>query len=421
MTHTSPFSLRTDLSFVPAGTPATRYLLISVTAPEAPRAAHRPSINVSFVLDRSGSMGGRKIELARDAVKQALAMLHSDDRFSLIAYDDEVDVVVESVAASSEARRNALNKLEAIDARGSTDLAGGWRAGCGQVEPHLAEEPAGRCLLLTDGLANVGETDADVLVARANALRERHIVTSTFGVGQDFDEELLQRIAEQSGGHFYYIEQPRQIADLLTSELGEALEVVARGASIALQLPEGVKAVPLTRFEWCPTDSGIRVALGDIVSRQELAVVVRLDLPALPSESAAKVKVSVSDRDGALAMAPQHVEWAAVDPAQAAGRRRDRAVDRAVAALYAARARHEALALNRAGQYEQAKALLEVTARRIESYAGTDRELLALVKRLRDEVGEFAGAMSPADMKARHFAACSLMQSRSVDGKARRR
>ena len=57
----------------------------------------------------------------------------------------------------------------------------------------------------------------------------------------------------------------------------------------------------------------------------------------------------------------------------------------------------------------------------IESYAGADRELLALVKRLRDEVGEFAGAMSPADVKARHFAACSLMQSRSVDGKARRR
>ena len=181
---------------------------------------------------------------------------------------------------------------------------------------------------------------------------------------------MLQRIAEQSGGHFYYIEQPRQIADLLTSELGEALEVVARGATIALQLPEGVKAVPLTRFEWCPTDSGIRIALGDLVSRQELAVVIRLDVPALPSGSAAQVKVSMSDRDGALAVSPQQVEWAAADPAKAAGRRRDRVVDRAVAALYAARARHEALALNRAGQDEQAKAVLDVTARRIESVRG---------------------------------------------------
>ncbi len=421
MTHTSSFSLRTDLSFVPAGSPATRYLLLSLTAPEAPRAAHRPSINVSFVLDRSGSMGGSKIALARDAVRQALAMLHSDDRFSLVAYDDQVDVVVEAVAASAEARRNALNKLDAIDARGSTDLAGGWRAGCGQVEPHLSEEPAGRCLLLTDGLANVGETDTDALVARARALRERHIVTSTFGVGQDFDEDLLQRIAEQSGGHFYYIEQPRQIADLLTSELGEALEVVARGASIALQLPAGAKAVPLTRFEWCPTDGGIRIALGDLVSRQELSVVIRIDLPALAVGPVTAVKLSLADRDGVLAASPQTAEWAAVDASQAAGRRRDRVVDRAVAALYEARARHEALAMNRAGQYAQARALLEATARRIESYAGSDRQLLAIVNRLRAEIEDFSAVMAPTAMKARHLASCSVMQSREADGKARRR
>jgi Ca-activated chloride channel family protein len=255
-------------------------------------------------------------------VKQALGMLRSDDRFSLVAYDDIVDVVVESTSASAEATRHALGCLEAIDARGSTDLAGGWLTGCEQVAPHLAEEPAGR--------------------ARAAALRPRHVVTSTFGVGADFDENLLQRLAEQSGGHFYFIESPAQIPDLLTSELGEALEVVARDASVAVQLPAGVSAKPLTRLEWCATDSGIRIGLGDLVSGQELDVVIRVDLPAVPAGQAAGVRVTLGDRDGVLASPPQEVSWSAADEAAVKTARRDRVVDRAVAAIYAARARHEA-------------------------------------------------------------------------------
>ena len=233
-------------------------------------------------------------------------------------------------AASAEAKRHAARRLAEIDARGSTDLAGGWLEGCEQVAPHLAEEPHGRCLLLTDGLANVGETDPNQLVARAASLRARHIVTSTFGVGADFDEDLLQRLAEQSGGRFYFIERAGQIPDLLTSELGEALQVVARGATLAVQLPSGARAEPLTRFEWCATDSGMRIALGDLVSRQELEV--GIGLTAGPSGGRSdRLRVALGDRDGVLASSPQDVSWTAAAEAQVAASPRDRVVDRAVA------------------------------------------------------------------------------------------
>ena len=142
MRHTGSFPLRTDLSFLPSGSPATRYMLVSFTAPEVPRATQRPSISVSFVLDRSGSMGGSKLALARDAVRQALAMLHSDDRFSLVAYDDQVDVVVETVTASTEARRNALTRLEAIGAGTALDDVDAPRRGAGrQWSPSGEAEP----------------------------------------------------------------------------------------------------------------------------------------------------------------------------------------------------------------------------------------------------------------------------------------
>jgi len=421
MNHPTPFSLHSDVSVVPAGAPATRHLLLTLAAPEAPRAAGRQSMHVAFALDRSGSMGGSKIRLAREAVTKALGLLRSDDRFALVAYDDRVDVVVESTSASAEARRHAVQRLQEIDARGSTDLAGGWMAGCEQVAPHLADEPAGRCLLLTDGLANVGITDPEELAARAASLRARHIVTSTFGVGADFDEELLQRLAEQSGGHFYFIESPVQIADLLTSELGEALEVVARDASVAVQLPAGMRAVPLTALEWCPTDGGIRIGLGDLVSGQELEVVIRVDVPAMPLGQAAGLRITLADRDGVLASPPLQVKWTGADEAGVHGARRDRTVDRAVAALDAARARHEAVALNRAGEFGKARALLEATASRIAGYAGRDGELAAIVRRLRADAAQFGEHMDPMARKAAHFASYAVMQSRAADGKARRK
>ncbi len=366
-------------------------------------------------------MGGSKIRLAREAVKQSLGMLRSDDRFSLIAYDDRVEVVVESTCASSEAKRHALARLEDIDARGSTDLAGGWAAGCDQIAPRATADQPGRCLLLTDGLANAGVTDAGELAARAASLRAQHVVTSTFGIGADFDEVLLQALAEQGAGHFYYIESPAQIPDLLTSELGEALEVVARDAGLALELPAGVFASPLTRLESAATQDGIRIALGDLVSGQELEVLIRVDFSAAAEGQLLGLRVSLADRDGALSAPPQDVAWIGAAESVVRLAPRYRIVDRAVAALDAARARHEALAFNRAGEFEKARSILEAAAARILSYAGDDPQLAQIVRRLREDAGSFSELLSPLASKQARFASYSLMHDRDVDGKARRK
>ncbi len=428
MSQHTPFSLRGDVVLVPAGRPATRYVLLTVTAPEhaggaagaGDTAGRRPSHNVSFVLDRSGSMGGAKIDLAREAVARALGMLRRDDRFSLVVYDNVVDVVVGRTEASAEATRNAVARLAEIEARGTTDLEAGWRAGCEQAAPHVADEPAGRCLLLTDGLANAGLTDQAELVARAAALRDRHIVTSTFGVGADFDEELLQKLAAASGGHFYFIEHPAQIPDLLTSELGEALDVVAHGATAAVQLPAGVTAEPLTRLEWCPTDGGIRVALGDLVSGQQMEVVLKLTVPAAPAGRRTSIGVTLADREGTLAAPPQELSWTSADADAVKLAPRDLIADRAVAALYAAAARQEALALNRAGEFARARDLLLRIARRIQRYAGDDAELAAIVGKLKATAGQVGEQMQPLMRKAVYFQSVAALASRAPDGKARR-
>src|SRR4051812_10873777 len=98
-------SLRTDRSLLRSAARSTRYLMISLTAPTAPPRANRLPVNVGLVLDRSGSMDGeRKFDLAREAVVQSLRMLRPEDRFTLVVYDTEIDVLVPSTFATREAK-----------------------------------------------------------------------------------------------------------------------------------------------------------------------------------------------------------------------------------------------------------------------------------------------------------------------------
>src|SRR5512143_1469648 len=96
-------NIRQDRALIRAAGHSRRYALLTFAAPSAPPRDGRTPMNICFVLDRSGSMGGEKIVLVRQAVRQALAMLRPEDRFSLVVYDDRIDVIVSSTLASAEA------------------------------------------------------------------------------------------------------------------------------------------------------------------------------------------------------------------------------------------------------------------------------------------------------------------------------
>ena len=247
-------SVLADRRLVRASARSTRYARVTFVAPESPRRAERVPVNVALVLDRSGSMSGQKLALARKAAQQAIAQLRPEDRFAVVVYDTEVELLVASTRATSDAKRHATDLLSRVDARASTDLCGGWMRGCEQVAMHATPGFVNRTLLLTDGLANHGITARDEIASHAAALFERGVQTSTFGVGADFDERLLQQMADAGGGNFYFIADARQIPDMLASELGEALEVTVRGATLEARLAPGMRAEPLNRFRVRLTD-----------------------------------------------------------------------------------------------------------------------------------------------------------------------
>ena len=423
---------RTERALVRASAPSTRHALVEIAAPRLPRRAARVPVNLALVLDRSGSMGGGKFELARRAVEQALAQLHPEDRFALVVYDDEVDVLAPSSPATPEARRDALERLAHVHPRGSTDLAGGWLTGAEQVALALDSRPrdaavVSRCLLLTDGLANHGLTDLDALLGHAAALRERGVQTSTFGVGEDFDERLLAGMADAGGGHFYFLADPRQIPELIESEVGEALEVVLRHAVVELRLAPGVTAEPLTRFRTrlVETDharSVLRVELGDLVSGQQVELVVALHFPVGALAHVVELEVGLLGGEGLPCTPAVPLRWTYASDAANDAQPRDLEVDRRVARLQAERARAEALEHNRAGRYADARHGLVMMARSIRSLAAEDAAMLSVADELSADVPALAEApLSPIELKQRFARGYNAAQSRDASGLARRR
>lgn len=417
------FDLRQDRDLVRAAARSTRYLVVRLVAPATTRRRERLPVNVSLILDRSGSMGGPKIRLAKEAVDRAIAALDERDRFSVVFYDDRIDVVVPSTTATGTARSAAREALRAVDARGSTNLFEGWMRGCEQVALHVGNDVVSRAHLLTDGLANVGITDRFELETHAAELRRRGVATSTFGVGHDFDEALLEAMATAGGGNFYYIEDALQIADFMTSELGEALEVVARDVRLDVALPAGAQLEILgpERVERGDPDAWT-VELGDLVARQEREVVLRVNFAAGTPGEAADVAIGVRDRDRAFAADRAAVRWTYADHARNDRQPRSVEVDRLVARLFAARARQDAVQLNKAGDYRRASAMLASVAKRILGYADGDRELLELARELDGQAShEFAAAMPVALQKSVYSGASYERRMRSADGQARRR
>lgn len=418
-------SVRSERSLVRARSGSNRHLVVRVDAPKLDGAAVRKPMNLAFVLDRSGSMGGGKLDFAKGATLEGISRLQARDRFAVVVYDDQVTVPVESTLATDSARSRARSELASIDARGSTDLASGWLSGCHQIAGRLDEGHVARALLFTDGQANHGETNPDVLAHHAAELRARGIVTSTFGIGLDFDEQLLRRIADAGGGNARFIESNADFGRLLREELSDTLDVVHRSLVLHIHTPRGpigehigVEVVgpwAVTRHE-----GGFDVALGDIVSEEQLEFVLRILLPAAAVGATAELTFSLSDRDGQVATPAASAQWTWQTHEANDQQPRDIGVDRMVASRHAERAREQAVLANRRHDYGSAKRLLLRIADRIAGYANRDPELCDLVTSLRQDAERYGQIMDVQSQKQAYFGSSAKLRGRTATGSATR-
>jgi len=263
-----------------AGDAPTRLdLLISIEPPAPPPQTpqkQRPPLNLALVIDRSGSMAGQKLSYARKAARSLAGELTARDRLAIVAFDGEVQIVVPSRSVDSPLP--FIQAINTIEAGGCTALFDGWLAGALQVAEHLDPTGLNRVLLLSDGQANEGLTDAAAIAEKVSGLNQRGISTSAFGLGAGFDEDLMGAIAAAGDGTLAQIESPAQLADLYASELQGLVTTIGRRVSIGIRPQNGAELVDVLN-DLTPTSAG-NLQLPNLRQGQTLQVGLRLQLPA---------------------------------------------------------------------------------------------------------------------------------------------
>jgi Ca-activated chloride channel homolog len=239
--------------------------------------AQRVPLNIALVLDRSGSMMGDKLEYCKKAAQFVVDNLDADDRVSVVIYESGVKVLVPSTKAGNKEQLKRM--IAGINVAGGTCMSCGMLSGYDEVKKYFEQQHVNRVLLLTDGLANEGISDAKRLDSVANkwATSDR-ITLSTFGVGADFDEKMLTNLAEYGIGNYYFIDKPENIPPIFSKEMKGLLEVVAQEASVKLELPPNVTVVKVYGYRFEQKGNTLIIPFRDIFSEELKSVLVELKL-----------------------------------------------------------------------------------------------------------------------------------------------
>ncbi|MFD7716942.1 VWA domain-containing protein [Streptomyces sp. NPDC059814] len=197
----------------------------------APSGAERPPAALTFVVDISGSMASPdRLGLVKTSLGILTDELRDDDSVSLVTFSDAAETVLPMTRLRDHRGRihDAVDSMEATD---STNVEAGVRRGCEEAVDGHRKGANNRVVLLSDALANTGETDADAILERiGSARREYGITLFGVGVGSDYGDALMERLTDKGDGHTTYIADEEQARKVFVDQLPAHLELTARDA-----------------------------------------------------------------------------------------------------------------------------------------------------------------------------------------------
>jgi Ca-activated chloride channel family protein len=356
-----PVRLRLELDrpVLPADSRETVVLKVALDGAR-PVVTRRSPVNLALVIDKSGSMNGEKIVRAREAALEAVRRLDAADIASLVVYDGRVRTLVPARrVGDGEA---LISAIEGIEASGGTNLHGGVVAGAEELRKNIEGAYTHRVLLLSDGQANVGPSTPEALGSLGARLVREGISVTTIGLGLDYNEDLMTRLARRSDGNTYFVEHGRDLARIFNQELGDVLSVVARRVVIEIDFPAGARPVRIVGRDGRVENRRAVVELNQLYGGQERFALVEVELdPARDRASRPVATARVRYEDAATAR-PATQEASAAARFSADREKVVAAANHRVQADYAANrlaeARDEAVTLADAGRRDEAAARL---------------------------------------------------------------
>lgn len=274
-------------------------MTITTARPEVPLA--RPRLSLAIVVDSSGSMSGAPIENARAAALAMIRQLDGGDAFSVVSYASRARTVLAMQRATEANKQAARAAIASIDAVGGTCISCGLEAGAAEVGRAPIAGELRRILLISDGQANAGVYDRDELVGLAARIADRGVSISTGGVGLDFDETTMRRLAEVGGGNYYFVADTVALSAAFHRELATTSETVASDVALRVTARPGVRiedayGYPLTRLDAATAV----VPVANLRAGEVRKIVLRIRVAPDPTQA------------GELALADLRIDWRGV-------------------------------------------------------------------------------------------------------------
>ena len=211
----------------------------------------RPPAALTFVIDVSGSMSETgRLDLAKKSLGEMTDRLRDDDSVALVTFSDEAETVLPMTRLDGH-RGQVHEAIDELETQSSTNLGAGVETGYATATEGLRKGATNRVVLISDGLANTGDTSADSILDRiANERRDHGITLFGVGVGSDYGDALMEKLADKGDGHTAYVSDDADARKVFVDQLPQNIDLTARDAKAQVAFdPETVAQFRLIGYE----------------------------------------------------------------------------------------------------------------------------------------------------------------------------
>ena len=239
----------------------------------------KKSVDLTVVLDRSGSMQGEKINYALNALQQLLGDLGETDRLALVSYSDGATVHCGLMPMTKDNRRQMAATISGVTVGGGTNLGAGLLAGLNLMSTDQDRLSARHLLVISDGLVNQGLTDPNGLGQIVAKMGNRGISVGTVGVGSDFNEQLMAFLADWGQGRYYYLENPTAFAGLFKAAYRNLRKIAATDVRLHINTAPKVRLVDAAGYLVEQNDGDWQIRPGNIKAGDSRTLYLTFSVP----------------------------------------------------------------------------------------------------------------------------------------------
>jgi len=267
-------------------------LMLDLTAPANPAQSTRPGQAIQVVLDRSGSMEGQPLDAAKGSLLKLVSRLAPQDAFGLVTFDDSALVVVPTRTMADHHMPSLRKAIRDLQTGGSTDISAGYLMGLRELT-RVQATGGSTLLLISDGHANAGEQDPKFFQEVSTKSATEKVTTSTIGLGNGYDETILEALAQGGGGAHRFAGSIDEAVGAIAAEVDDLLDKTIVNAVLRVTPTSAMLGAPaieiVQRLPYWKDGETFVVQLGDLYSGENRRFIIDLDVPGIASLGLCKI------------------------------------------------------------------------------------------------------------------------------------